>query len=251
MEVKNGQIQYINIQWWMIYDLKLSGNELLLFALIYWYTQDLKNTYHWSLSYIAQWLQISRRSAINLLQKLQKKWLINKTKESHYIVSGEKVALVQKVHFASEKVAPLASEKVAPNNNKEILITNNNINKPKNKIFRTWDFEFDICKTFIEKHIENWDPKFLYLYNKNWIEKLIKDWAPEIEKLKRIDWYSEKQIEFIINYLFQNDFWIKNVFSIKKLRKKDKSWIPYFTVLIWEAKNAIQKPKVVNSIWVL
>lgn len=40
MYKKLRNIEYLNIQGWMINKLKLSGNELILFALIYSYAQD-------------------------------------------------------------------------------------------------------------------------------------------------------------------------------------------------------------------
>jgi len=42
-------------------------------------------------------------------------------------------------------------------------------------------------------------------------------------KGKEIDNYTEKQIEFIIKYLFENDFWKEQISSMEKFRKKNKS----------------------------
>ena len=118
------KISYINIQWWMIYNLWLSWNELLLYALIYWYTQDWKNEYHWSLTYIQNWLLLSRPTVISLLQKLQEKWLIVQTKESHYMASKESLLLVKKLYYPSKETLPVASKETLPN----IYNTNNNTN---------------------------------------------------------------------------------------------------------------------------
>ncbi len=118
------KISYINIQWWMIYNLWLSWNELLLYALIHWYTQDWKNEYHWSLTYIQNWLLLSRPTVISLLQKLQEKWLIVQTKESHYMASKESLLLVKKLYHPSKETLPVASKETLPN----IYNTNNNTN---------------------------------------------------------------------------------------------------------------------------
>lgn len=109
------KISYINIQWWMIYNLWLSWNELLLYALIHWYTQDWKNEYHWSLTYIQNWLLLSRPTVISLLQKLQEKWLIVQTKESHYIASKESLLLVKKLYHTSKETLPVTSKETLPN----------------------------------------------------------------------------------------------------------------------------------------
>lgn len=73
---------YIVVQGWMRTDLNLSGNELLLFALIYGFCQREQNQkFTGSLSYVSNWLGISKKWAIKMLQDLADRGLIRKHEE--------------------------------------------------------------------------------------------------------------------------------------------------------------------------
>lgn len=70
---------YIVVQGWMRTDLNLSGNELLLFALIYGFCQrEQHQKFTGSLTYVMDWLNVSKKWAIKLLQTLTDKGLIRK-----------------------------------------------------------------------------------------------------------------------------------------------------------------------------
>ena len=147
------KVKFITILGEMIYNLKLTGNELLLYALIYRFTQDWKSTYHWSLSYIQEALNISRHTAIDTLKKLQTKWLIIKTSESHYMVGAESSlpASEEVAPVSSEESAPLASAETSPNIYNTINNTINNNILPlaeKNNIAKDI-FDYYISKTDI------------------------------------------------------------------------------------------------------
>ena len=75
---------------------------------------------------------LSRPTVISLLQKLQEKWLIVQTKESHYIASKESLLLVKKLYHHSKETLPVASKETLPVASKETLPniynTNNNTN---------------------------------------------------------------------------------------------------------------------------
>lgn len=67
-KVKNEH--YITIQEFMVNDLELSGNELIAYALIYGFSQDGESYFKGSLSYVAKWLNCSKATACNILNKL-------------------------------------------------------------------------------------------------------------------------------------------------------------------------------------
>ena len=69
---------YIVIQGWMITDLGLKGNELLIYALIYGFSQDNTSKFQGSANYIAEWTNTSRQSVINNLKSLVEKGLIKR-----------------------------------------------------------------------------------------------------------------------------------------------------------------------------
>lgn len=72
---------YILIQGWMIEDLHLSGNDLLIYALIYGFSQDGVSYFCGSLKYISQWLGIDISTASRVINKLIKGGLIEKKQE--------------------------------------------------------------------------------------------------------------------------------------------------------------------------
>lgn len=70
---------YIVVMAWMMTRLGLNGNELLAYALIYSYSQDAQGCYFGSLSHTAERLNISRRAAVDVLNRLLDKGHITKS----------------------------------------------------------------------------------------------------------------------------------------------------------------------------
>lgn len=70
---------YIVVMAWMMTRLGLNGNELLAYALIYSYSQDAQGCYFGSLSHTAERLNISRRAAVDVLNRLLEKGHITKS----------------------------------------------------------------------------------------------------------------------------------------------------------------------------
>ena len=73
---------YINIQGWMITKMGLKNNELLVYAIIYGFSQDGKNGYEGTLQYLADWCSSTKQGvSINLKSLVDKGYLI---KEEEY-----------------------------------------------------------------------------------------------------------------------------------------------------------------------
>ena len=70
---------YITIQSWMRTDLKLSGNELIVYAIIYGFSQNKKGEFTGSAQYLADWVGCTRRTVMTILNKLVEAKLISKT----------------------------------------------------------------------------------------------------------------------------------------------------------------------------
>lgn len=69
---------YIVIQSFMVNDLRLKGNELLIYAIIYGFSQDGSSEFSGSLQYLADWTNSSKQCVIDTLKKLLEKKLIMK-----------------------------------------------------------------------------------------------------------------------------------------------------------------------------
>lgn len=70
---------YICIQGWMINRLNLKGNELLVYAIIYGFSQDEKSRFTGSLQYLADWTNSSKQGVMKNLKSLADKGYIEKT----------------------------------------------------------------------------------------------------------------------------------------------------------------------------
>ena len=78
---------YIVIQGFMLTDLHLKGNELIIYACIYGFSQAENQTFSGSLQYLADWTNSTRQSVINCLKSLVEKGFIEKTEK---IINGVK-----------------------------------------------------------------------------------------------------------------------------------------------------------------
>ena len=122
---------YITIHGWMLTKLNLSGNELLIYALIYGFSQIEGHNFHGSLQYIANWTNLSKQSCIANLKKLvEKNLIIKKEKE----INGLKFCEYStNLNSIQESLIPI----------KETLINNidNNIDILDNKLSNIENFE--------------------------------------------------------------------------------------------------------------
>lgn len=69
---------YITIQGWMVTELKLKGNELLIYALIFGFTQTTNQNFTGSLQYIADWTNSTKQGVLKCLKNLIDKGFIEK-----------------------------------------------------------------------------------------------------------------------------------------------------------------------------
>jgi predicted transcriptional regulator len=73
---------FIAIQGFMVKELGLTGNELIAYALVYGFSQDDESEFKGSLNYVVEWLNCSRTTAFNLLNKLADDGFIKKTEKT-------------------------------------------------------------------------------------------------------------------------------------------------------------------------
>ncbi len=128
---------YINIQGWMINELHLKGNELLVYALIYGFSQDEESKFEGSISYITEWLSSSRQTVINTLKSLEEQNLIIKYQETKNNITFNKYGVVKKFDHQSkmEEGSQKTLQGVVKNFD-PIIIYNNNINKKEKEIYK-------------------------------------------------------------------------------------------------------------------
>lgn len=137
--ISNGT--YITIQGWMRTELNLSGNELIVYAIIYGFSQNKQGEFTGSVQYLADWVGCTKRTVTTILRKFVDEELVKKTvvqldnnsKRVSYqanvgvgknFLGGEKISQgVGKNFLGGRKNFPRGGEKISHNIN-----INNNTN---------------------------------------------------------------------------------------------------------------------------
>ena len=92
---------YITIQRWMP-KLGLTGNKLIVFALIYGFSQDGKSEFYGSLAYIADCVGITKRAVLDIVNELVKNGFIVKTQKT---INGVKMCSYKVPNTKTENFA--------------------------------------------------------------------------------------------------------------------------------------------------
>lgn len=129
---------YLVLQPFMIKDLKLKGNELIVYACIYSFSQADNKAFSGSLQYLADWTNSTKQGVLNCLKKLIEKGYIQKTVKGVNKVeySTKFNVLLNKVEYPIKKSLIDGVNKVDPIikiDNKEDIKDINNISTPTDK----------------------------------------------------------------------------------------------------------------------
>lgn len=174
-KVKDGN--YIMIQSFMVKDLKLKGNELLVYAIIYGFSQEENCVFSGSLQYLADWTNSTKQGIMKCLKSLEEKDLI--VKQSLMV---NKVVYSTKFNASIKQSLTDSVKQSLPNNividNKEyntkhiygtykhIRLTDNELNKLKEQ-YSNWQELIDYLDEAIE--MKGYKYKSHYLAIKKWV----------------------------------------------------------------------------------
>ena len=188
---------------------------------------------------------IDKRNARN--QKISKsmKWNQNAVK------NFENISKQMKTDENSwQQIKQKNKNKNKSKNNIDIYKQENNINEEKEKKENLIKEKKEITLkknlneySFVNRFIDPSNPSIAYQLKKD-KDYLLKQYA-EIDKLNK-DWYDNATIQIVLEYIKQDEFRSKNILSIRKLREKDKNWIPYIVRMIEKIKineNILDDPK--------
>lgn len=180
---------YVVIQGWMCNELNLSGNELLVFALIYGFSQDGESEFSGSRTYIANTFNISKPTVDKALKSLIEKGyiikhpiLINNVQINRYKVS---LGVVKNLYGGSKESLP-PSKEILQGGSKESLPYNYN----KNKSIKIYSNNKDLDSAIHD-----------FIDHRKKMRKPMTDKAIElfIKKLQGLDNTEAGQIELINN----------------------------------------------------
>ena len=111
---------YICIQSWMVTELKLKANELIIYALIHGFCQDGISFFYGSIKYIMENTNLSKETVLSVLQSLvRKKLIVKKDVKSYQVFDNKKTAsgsqhssLYYTVYSRKKKKKPSGQESV-------------------------------------------------------------------------------------------------------------------------------------------
>ena len=104
---------FVMVAGWMVSKLQLKGRELLIYAVIYGFSQDGQSWFTGSVRYLAEWAGCSKRTVYTTLQSLLEKGLIlkrvkdvNGVRFCDYQAVKPATGVVKKLQGGSEKTSP-------------------------------------------------------------------------------------------------------------------------------------------------
>lgn len=116
------QGSYIVVQEWMVSELGLKGNELLIYALIYGFSMDGESEFVGSISYLEKWTGVARNTVKSILKKLVEKELVAKRdfiKENNNRCAYKVRGVGQKLPQGRAEIALGGGAETDPNKYKE------------------------------------------------------------------------------------------------------------------------------------
>ena len=122
---------YVSIQGWMVLDLELTGKELMVYAIIYGFSQSNMGKFTGSQNYLADWVGCSRQTINTILKTLvENNLIIKESYEKNGMTFCEYRANIKPIGFLgfdtlSNNLTP-CNETSQKNIEKDISIQNNN-----------------------------------------------------------------------------------------------------------------------------
>lgn len=142
---------FLVIQKWMLTDLNLKSTELMVYAVIYGFSQDGQGECWASLDYFLLWTGASRRSVIRAINSLEEKGLIKRRKRVG-TTSALSVVLEKTGRSKGSVKMTQGGVKMTPNNITNNKDDNKEINKESDKVAVEVQKTYDL---FVEKFDKN------------------------------------------------------------------------------------------------
>ena len=220
---------YVVLQGWMVSELGLKGNELIIYAIIYGFSQITGTSFKGSLNYLSDWTNTSKQSVITQLKNLVGKGLIekreivkNNVKFCEYVCSQNILPVVKNFEQGWSKNLNGGSQNILPNN-----INNNIDNNIDNKRTKNTSEKLEEKLPEIIKNL-NLDEEYVEL-TRSWIKykrDLKEGYKSEfslIAFVKRLAEFSNNQPEVarrVIEQSFERNW--KTVYKLQENSFKGK-----------------------------
>ncbi len=181
---------YISISGWMVTSLGLKGNELLVYAIIYGFSQDDETRFTGSLQYLADWTNSTKQSCIKCLKSLVEKGyitkdekIVNGVKFCEYQAVKPKSMLVNKVEHGSKQSLIGCSKQSLPNILDNNTLDNNIVSKKERKK-TSKSYDEQIAEYTENEELQNALKAFIQM--RSFIKKPLTEYALKLI-LKKLD----------------------------------------------------------------
>ena len=105
---------------WMTGELGLTGNRLLVYAMVHGFSREGLGEFYGSAQFIADLLGITKRQTLTILNDLAQEGLLTKVEAIRdgvkFCIYRTRPGVVKKFHQGGEKISPGGGEKISPNN---------------------------------------------------------------------------------------------------------------------------------------
>lgn len=206
--------QFVNIQAFMVSELGLSGNDLLVYAIIYGFSQDGENVFMGNRSYLAAWCGCSERSVQRNINNLMERGLIeqvyhssdNKNVYYRAVVTSDKMSLVTICDDTSDNLSGVLVTNCDDTSDKMSPVYIDNINRTKKDNIKEIDNDIVVVapqkskfkkpsiedvKEYVKEQGYRMDPvKFYDHYESNgWLvgRNKMKDWKASVRNWEHRD----------------------------------------------------------------
>lgn len=221
---------YLTIQGWMRTELNLKGNDLLVYAIIYGFSQTADQKFTGSLQYIADWCGATKQGILKNLNNLLDMGLIEKTET---YINNVKIVSYHSTEFNSIKLSLTnnidntisTNVDITDNNNTNVLF----LSRQKPKRMNLYDKCYEeILTRYTDEKLKNILVDYLKMSLERKDEKKLKSYAQWKGLLNKLDNMSGDKIEIvnqsiskywatfveIKKYKYNNTFGEQNVQSV-------------------------------------
>lgn len=137
MSIEGG---FVTIQSWMITELKLKRNEIMIFAIIYGTSQNGAGFFYGTKEYLCEWTGYKKRQVQQILANLVKKKYLKRDKMM-------KNNIEYTIYYVSEDILKIGCDNNRNNNKKNNNNNKNRFNNFEGRVYSKEHFE-ELAKTY-------------------------------------------------------------------------------------------------------
>lgn len=195
---------FYQVQGWMKNKLNLKGTKRDVYAIIYGFSQDGESEFTGSISYLKEWLDVSKPTIIKALQELTEDGIIIKRVETINNVSFNRykanLLVVKNFNWGGKEILLVDSKEILPNNKDNIINNKKKVFIPptldevrsyaierKSLVDPVRFFEYFNAGGWVDakgNKVKNWKQKFITWESHSVLNNDVKQYKPNFNSRK-------------------------------------------------------------------